>query len=305
MFTFASLALTLVLPCVLSQNTQTPNCLADSAFNWVYNSRKQNPCQVTEALGGACNSGVFQVPPLDPTRNQVYVGPTIENQNKCKCSTVFYATLSACSYCQTGRLGIVFWSTYITNCTAVYETVFPANIPPDIAVPHWAYENITQTDNLNITLAQQETSQPESTAGPTPTGTPSTTNSGHSSKAGPIAGGVIGGVVGLGLVAIGVLLWLRRRRRSTKQQASLGGEIKPPVLLPTGTPPPMIRPVVKHGDMPFTYNSSLAVPYSTGPTTIYTTGSSQLDSSSYISPNFTGTTMQTTPARNYPGTPEV
>lgn len=84
-------------------------------------------------------------------------------------------------------------------------------------------------------LITAETQYPDGYSTPTSTSTPTTTSprTTHtvtetpthtpaprsSNKAGPIAGGVIGGIAFLALVAAGVLIWWRRRKRSADSAA--------------------------------------------------------------------------------------
>ena len=41
----------------------------------------------------------FNLEPL-PSSDYEYIGPTVDNVNSCRCSSVYYSLLSACAYCQ-------------------------------------------------------------------------------------------------------------------------------------------------------------------------------------------------------------
>lgn len=125
------------------------------------------------------------------------------------------------------------WSTWNANCTAaIYESVYPEPIPPGTSVPSWAYLDVHQSDNFNVSAAQlnQQENHPESSAGgPSPTsGAGSPTGSGGSalntalpasgssskhSNTGAIVGGVVGGIGGAAILAgIAFFFWGRHKR---------------------------------------------------------------------------------------------
>lgn len=84
----------------------------------VFNSLSQSPCTVAGYLGSLCSLTGTRfpwnlcssdsmchvgkqviVPPLTPGNH--YLGPNVQNSNNaCKCSSVFYSMLAACSICQ-------------------------------------------------------------------------------------------------------------------------------------------------------------------------------------------------------------
>ncbi|KAH7929700.1 hypothetical protein BV22DRAFT_1002169 [Leucogyrophana mollusca] len=219
--------------CTIAQQTTNVTCLPK--YNWMDNSRGQNPCLVAAYLQGTCNGGDFSVNSIPP--DSEYVGPTVKLANPCQCSTITYSMISACSLCQNNTNEI--WSTWSFNCSTIYTNCsFPYDIPTGTAVPKWAYLNVLPSDYFNITLAQAAGDSPESTAtrvqstGGIPpsssapatstfhtTGTPSapaqSTSSGSSSShAGPIAGGVVGGVVALAAIGAALAFYFVRRRRS-------------------------------------------------------------------------------------------
>ncbi|KAF8883240.1 hypothetical protein BD779DRAFT_878981 [Infundibulicybe gibba] len=203
---------------VYAQTTDRPpaTCNPSGSIQWAFNTLNQSPCIIAESLAGACNGGSFDIPALEPT--EVYLGPTKEVATACRCSSVFYSVLSACAVCQSAD--ILKWSVYSTNCTLPSVQTFPPGIPPGTRVPHYAFENVTLNDAFDVSTAEADAGEPESTALPTPT---NTGNSGPSSgaqppgknknNAGAIVGGVVGGVVFLVVVA-GLAFWWTRRRRA-------------------------------------------------------------------------------------------
>ncbi|KAH0827028.1 hypothetical protein J3R83DRAFT_4709 [Lanmaoa asiatica] len=232
---------------VLAQ-TSTAVCL--STFNWMDNSKNQNPCTVAAYLQGACNGGrtftfllchallqnsdiqpEFTVDPLPV--NTHYTGPYADEQNPCQCSSVTYNTISACGACQNRT--IISWSTWDTNCTTVYPGVFPPGIPDGTAVPAWAFQDVSVCITcIEHLLSLLRIHNPESTATNaqstgslvststlasasltnSPSSTSGSTSSGSSSNAGAIAGGVVGGVVGVALIVGAVVFFIMKKKRS-------------------------------------------------------------------------------------------
>lgn len=221
----------------------TASCL--SQFNWMDNSKNQNPCLVAAYVQGECSGGQFTVDQLDP--NTHYVGPYVDEANPCECSTVTYSLISACSICQNRTY--IAWSSWSTNCSTVYPG-YPESIPTGTAIPQWAYQDVVTTDDFNVTLAQAVGDSPESTATTAPatatsvstttgvvaslTAAPSSSTtslsqpSSKSTNTSAIVGGAVGGVVGLAAIA-GLATWffLRRRRQVTPFSATDGGAPPP------------------------------------------------------------------------------
>lgn len=219
-----------------AQSTQQIATCTNATYQWSFNSLGQSPCVMTSWLGGVCNAGSFNVPPLQT--GLVYLGPSPGAANGCRCSTVFYSVISACALCQSDDF--LKWSAYNVNCSTVYPGIFPFDIPAGTKVPHWAYLDVVPSDQFLPLAAQAAAGGPESTNVPQSTTTTSaagsasskaasssatsisapTTSSAaspHSSNTGAIAGGVVGGVVGLALVAALVFWWMRRRRAQPGQ----------------------------------------------------------------------------------------
>ncbi|SJL00489.1 uncharacterized protein ARMOST_03802 [Armillaria ostoyae] len=81
-----------LVPLVVSQASPVI-CNASIDSKWSFNSLNQSPCTVAAYLGGVCNSGNFTVTSLSD--GQQYGGPTLEQANGCRCSSVFYSLVSA------------------------------------------------------------------------------------------------------------------------------------------------------------------------------------------------------------------
>ncbi|KAF9461427.1 hypothetical protein BDZ94DRAFT_1371479 [Collybia nuda] len=208
-----------------------------SDAQWVRNSMGQNPCTVAGYLGSLCTSTgrLVGIPPLSSGNH--YLGPNVLNaDNACRCSTVFYSLLAACSICQSRNyLG---WSEYKENCTTVYPGLgsFPTELPAGTSVPAYAYQDVVRSDSFDPTRAQQSPTPPESSGTAHPTGT---ATAGGDSGAGAGAGsnggsGTSGKGKGkvrkaLGGVTIGIIVacfvvvtfictvvgwYIRRRRRN-------------------------------------------------------------------------------------------
>ncbi|KAF9068754.1 hypothetical protein BDP27DRAFT_1402993 [Rhodocollybia butyracea] len=178
------------------------------------NSLGQSPCQVAGYLGAVCTSeDVYMIPPVDAALE--YTLPVLSAVN-CTCSTAYYSVLSACAACQ----GAVYltWSEYSSNCSTVYTTEYPNPVPPETAIPHWAFQSYADpgaTFNIDLAVAQGgefyfHPYTPETTA----------SSSKKKSEAGPIAGGVVGGVALLSLLAVGVVFYRRRGRQNRSPQPS-------------------------------------------------------------------------------------
>jgi len=211
-------------------------------YNWTSNSHGQTPCQVASSLLAICNNGPFPIEPLPDS--SLYLGPSLQDANACQCSTVTYSLMSACGACQ-GQT-YLSWSVWSENCPMVYISSFPEPLPAGVAVPGWAYLNVTEEDNFDQTNAKKDSNSTESTAvlSPTSSSSPSTTaktssvsltTSSHSisSSASPsgsasastssaeassekqanaVGGGVIGGLFGV-VIIFALLYWCIYRRR--------------------------------------------------------------------------------------------
>src|SRR5260221_10896261 len=73
----------------------------------------QSPCDVAAEIASVCTGKrvsfsvcvvrtdlkpAFNLTPL--LTGNTYTGPSVDNQNSCRCSSVYYSLLSGCAYCQ-------------------------------------------------------------------------------------------------------------------------------------------------------------------------------------------------------------
>ncbi|KAJ6502357.1 hypothetical protein C8R45DRAFT_976369 [Mycena sanguinolenta] len=130
---------------------QVSNVTCGPSYGWMLNNYQQNPCQVAAYLGGVCEAkSEFVIVPLGP--GQYYPGPSLEQSNPCRCSSVLYSLLSACAVCQSRDF--LSWSTYHHNCSTVYSG-FTGDIPASTSVAAWAYQlNVTKADGFNVSAAE-------------------------------------------------------------------------------------------------------------------------------------------------------
>ncbi|KAG8874083.1 hypothetical protein FRB97_006173 [Tulasnella sp. 331] len=155
-------------------------------------------------LSGACNDGVWNVPTLvgtGPYLSPEGTGPT--GADECRCSTVDYNLLQACSACQGGI--VATWGDWIGFCnSSVVNVGFPLSTPAGTIIPGWAQLDPTTTGSWNATAAEEYAAA--HSVAPTTSST-----SKHSSNVGPIVGGVVGGIAFLVLLGLGIFCCLRHR----------------------------------------------------------------------------------------------
>ncbi|KAL1757188.1 hypothetical protein FB107DRAFT_260174 [Schizophyllum commune] len=233
---------------------QNAQC-TDSQFDWSYNSIKQSPCDVLVNLGAVCNGGIFSVPSL--SSGEQYVGPDPQFATDCRCNTVFYSMLAACSACQDAEY--IGWTMYSANCSSVAIEEFPRDIPGGTRIPHWAYQDVVTNNTFDIQTAINDaySNAPESTASAKPTfstskssghstatgsgmessGSSSASGGGSKTNVGAIAGGVVGGVVGLAAI-IGLAFFFLRRRKQQRAKAPSSAYLAPPMSSATPPLPP-------------------------------------------------------------------
>ncbi|KIL68697.1 hypothetical protein M378DRAFT_157795 [Amanita muscaria Koide BX008] len=204
------------------------NC-TDSGYNWVYNSLGQSPCFVAQSLD-ICGAQDTNIPPL-PSGN-TYGGPSVNETDSCRCSSVYYSLLAACSGCQDRNW--IRWSTYTQNCSQVYLAIYPNTIPHSTRVPHWAYLDVSVNDTFDFNAASNA-GGPESAQSPAPSSAGSLSNSSPNTVA--IVSGVVGGCLGLTLI-IGLSIFGYRRRRTRKRRARIAALREGPGIL--ASPPPLI-----------------------------------------------------------------
>ncbi|TDL21361.1 hypothetical protein BD410DRAFT_804288 [Rickenella mellea] len=199
---------------------QTTNATCLNTYDFLYNSRGQSPCLIAAYAGSACDGGQYDVPALNPGKH--YIGPSTTLVNNCQCSSILYSLTSACGMCQNHT--IITWSSWKTNCTNAYLSVYPQDIPPGTTIPAWAYLNVATSDIFNLTEAQVLQSLPESTAsvnqvtqtrtaGANPT--QSGPASGKSSNTGAIAGGIVGGIYAVVIISNLFIYYRNKKRRNT------------------------------------------------------------------------------------------
>ncbi|KAJ7510061.1 hypothetical protein B0H11DRAFT_1173784 [Mycena galericulata] len=125
----------LLLSQVAAQTSNVTTCIP--SYDWSLNSNDQTPCLVAAILENICD-GPVEVNTIPPHNHYI-----LTDANLCQCNTVTYSLISACGGCQNRTF--ISWTDWATNCTQV-EPVgqFLQTIPPDVAVPSWAYLNVTK-----------------------------------------------------------------------------------------------------------------------------------------------------------------
>jgi len=220
------------LPVVVAQGSFA-NCTDIVNFRWVFNSKGQSPCEVVQDLSTTCEPNGFT---LQPLTSGSYPGPSVGQTNNCHCSSIFYSLISACGACQDGNW--ITWQQYLQNCTGpIFLTVYSGKIPPDTSVPHWAYLNVTATNNTFDPSVASRAGGRESTA-------PGTSGSSSQSiSPGVIAGAVVGSVLGTLIIVGGILYLLDQRRKALRR-----GKRMQPETSEQGTfrssPPPLTSTTV-------------------------------------------------------------
>jgi len=310
-------------PAGIRAQDSTVVCLP--SFEWMGNSRSQNPCVVAAYLQAACTGGQFTVAPL-PVGSH-YTGPYADESNPCQCSTVTYSMISACGLCQNSS--IISWTSWDFNCTTLYVDIFPPGVPAGTAVPYWAYQNVTAGGTFNVTLAQSLGDNPEATAtAPQSTASVISTStspfsissspsssvlpagsSSSQTNVGAIAGGVVGGVVGIALIAAVVVFFVMKKRRSqippSAQFAGHPPSANPsngyaPQPAPPGSPysPQMTQPKLYDPSDPSTF------PVSPSPPTTMT-GSTVNAPTSFVTYSSNYPSVRPGTGGAYTGAPEV
>jgi len=236
-----AVAFLLVSPLLVGAQLDFPTCSQE--WSWTSNSVGESPCAVAAALQGVCNSGAFEIPPLDS--NDSYIGPSGSDDasDTCKCSTVVYSLMSACGACQGGLW--FNWKTFSESCSEVDAPgTFSKDIPSGTLVPNWAFVHITGAQYWNPVLSYQigdnvevGSNQTGTSVRPSPTTTHtavpglsslqaqfvSTNVSGHKKK--NTLGIVLGILSGILVIAVVAALWLWgarvKRRKMTRAAASV------------------------------------------------------------------------------------
>ncbi|KAI0270215.1 hypothetical protein BGY98DRAFT_1190076 [Russula aff. rugulosa BPL654] len=239
------LAVSFFFPGFVIATISAPDC--SLTWEWSFNSLGQNACMVAALMMSTCDAGSFAVGPLQP--GESYPGPSgTDNSNLCKCSTVGYSLISACTGCQ-GERWIRYWSEYVTNCTKTLPpSSFPNPIPSGTRVPQWALLDVTEENFWNANESYVVGDSPEadpgkilglsdapvSASGPTSAfGAPSSITTmpasmemmGNSSNCEAIICGITGGIAAIFIILVAVLFFYRRRRRSLVSPLVFDGDI--------------------------------------------------------------------------------
>ncbi|GJE94991.1 hypothetical protein PsYK624_111690 [Phanerochaete sordida] len=214
----AALCWVLAVTSGISAQTTTANCSAE--FSWANNNLDQSICLIAAYLRAACctdpTSYVLGTPQAD------HYGPPT-HPDLCTCSTVYYNAISACALCQGQKL--LSWSASVYPvCPQSEITVagYPHPIPSGTAVPAWTYLNIPNSDEFDVSVAQ-EFIQTNGTmiiskmsSNASSTSSVSTSSVTHNLNAAALAGGFVGAIAGVALLASIVVFWLRQRSRNKR-----------------------------------------------------------------------------------------
>ncbi|CAE6427089.1 unnamed protein product [Rhizoctonia solani] len=210
---------------------------------WSLNSAGWTPCLVSAYLSAQCTTDNSWGVPAIGTEGP-YSPPNGTYANRCRCNSVQWNLLSACSMCQGGAAGT--WQRWTVNCSSTVTTTasqggYPLAIPSGVLIPHWAYYDFTLSGVFNAVIASQQTGPESSAVGAaTPTGSsasatgasatttngvlvtstviPNDDNKKSSSNTGAIVGGVVGGIVGIALIA-GIGFIVIRKNKQNKPPA--------------------------------------------------------------------------------------
>ncbi|CAE6391864.1 unnamed protein product [Rhizoctonia solani] len=247
---------------------------------WSVNSAGQTPCLVSAYLSAQCTTDNSWGVPAIGTEGP-YSPPNGTYANRCRCNSVQWNLLSACSMCQGGAAGT--WQRWTVNCSSTVTTTasqggYPLSIPSGVLVPHWAYYDFTLSGIFNAVIASQQIgTESSAVTGATSTGSsasatgvsrtstkgaaatstslPSSDDSQSSgSNTGAIVGGVVGGIFGIALIAVIAFIVIRKNKQNknpaTENQYNQG-HYNPSTAQP-GTGAPMMgqhQPVVQHSGM--------------------------------------------------------
>ncbi|KAJ1311387.1 hypothetical protein OPQ81_009879 [Rhizoctonia solani] len=205
---------------------------------WSLNSVGWTPCLVSAHLSAQCTTDNSWGVPAVGTQGP-YAPPNGTYANNCRCNSVQWNLLSACSMCQGGSANT--WQRWTVNCSSTVTTTpseggYPLPIPSGVLVPNWAYYDFTVSGVFNAVIASQQTGPESSAVAATPTGSSASTTgaprtttttaatstsvtSGGDSKSGgsntgAIVGGVVGGVLGIALIAVIAFIVLRKNKQN-------------------------------------------------------------------------------------------
>lgn len=224
-----------LLAVIIGQVTAQHTDVTCTSLQWTFNSLGQSPCLIAAYLEQPClSSGEANVPTIAP--DQPY-SPS-STPTSCDCSTVTYSLLSACASCQGGPVGN--WSTFSQKCSQqASDRQYPLSIPPNTAVPAWAFQSIKGPDQFNLTLCKIIGDTPENitlTSSPSQTGKPS-----HKPDTGILVGSILGAVGGMAIIGILFGLYLTRRNKKRDQEKDY-----PPTFFPRKSIEPIASPSISH-----------------------------------------------------------
>ncbi|KAJ3571061.1 hypothetical protein NP233_g4007 [Leucocoprinus birnbaumii] len=226
------------------------------------NNKGQDPCLVAALLQADCrNETNVTIPQL--AVNEIYTGPNpANNHDVCLCNSVVYSLLSVCAACQSRFW--MDWTSWTAHCAIAYIRGFPKNISSNVAVPPWAYNNITVISAPNFDMEQairtavngpqSSTTFPSTAAGATDSVTQSTGGGMPSStiltpsfvptdsssdvvpdnqftvrKSLMIVGSVVGSALAITLAALVIWCFLRRTRRRKSPPSVTGSMLYKPL----------------------------------------------------------------------------
>ncbi|CUA76767.1 hypothetical protein RSOLAG22IIIB_02239 [Rhizoctonia solani] len=187
----------------------------------------QTPCLQSGYLSAQCNGGNWNVPGI--SGGTPYRQPQGNGANICRCNTVVWNLIQACSLCQGGRTAS--WGNWISNCSTNSITIgsYPRQLPPYVAISGWAYLDFTSQGTFQPQVAREAAatasesiSAPAQTQSLTSAGSATSTSTATpapdspTTNVGAIAGGVVGGVVGLAFLII--LGWFILRKKATSKE---------------------------------------------------------------------------------------
>ncbi|KAH9853899.1 hypothetical protein C2E23DRAFT_100156 [Lenzites betulinus] len=136
-----------------------PTCPpSNSQFAPLFNERRQDPCTIFLDLAGACVGG--QLTPANI--------PQLAN-NPCVCNSVMYSLAYVCGICSNTEWLQVSSSTFFKDyfkCSAPVYDEYPALIPPDTAIPAWAYlplDDVSGKVDLNAARSRASQNPPDAT----------------------------------------------------------------------------------------------------------------------------------------------
>ncbi|KAL0945580.1 hypothetical protein HGRIS_014740 [Hohenbuehelia grisea] len=213
------------------------DAVCDSSFSWAANSKQQTPCIAAAYVNGACGTNTYKVVKL--LDNNRYDAPNATTANACTCSWASYNLLSACTACQNQPNSIPTWDAWIYECSnhVSDSTYFPQAItlPGGTSIPYYAGTNPKSWTNHQFDVNQAKALAAQGKGDLNP----NTEEKKSKTPIGPIVGGVVGGLAVIGL-AIGIALYLRKRRRNSPVQPYMQQSTTTYISAPStiASPPP-------------------------------------------------------------------